>query len=273
MQSSIDIISKLSPLSTKLINQTLRKFQNNSHCSKFFNKEQLTTISNEITTIIIKKINTGEVDERGMYNYFKKSFNNKCVDLYREITSQKRNNITLHHEDISAINNTGKDSTCYFNQIELLDTLNILLDLFKKYENKDKAPYGDIIRLIYEGYKQKDIMNILDIKPTTFKRYRSKAIAIAKKHLKDETDLLRIQNNHKDDFNIYLPTKKTENKNKDHYSIETFYPNTNVFAHIVLYKYQKEDKILIQEEFCLNEDHYESAYISIKKILKNLPTL
>ena len=101
LHQEVIIINKLKPLADKLVKKTVMQYQSSVY-STIFNKEELSALAEDLILEIANKIINNQVDEKGMFNYFKKSFNYKCQDKYKaHAHTQKRGHINLENKDVS----------------------------------------------------------------------------------------------------------------------------------------------------------------------------
>lgn len=271
-------VLKLSPLSKKLINNTVKRYQNNN-LANIFNYEELNGIANELISIISDKIISNDLEEAGIYNYFVESFTHKCQDLYQaHAKTQKRGGINLSKEDSSKCITLQKFvSDCPASLLEEKEEMQSIISFLKKHDTL-KIPYSTIIQLLINGLSIKEIEDTLGIPRTSLERYRRDAILMIQ-----EQDFQGSVNSEQGqdilEFNATqgpsLIMKTTELKK--HISREIKFNNKQPFSakfkyfcHLELYQDKsllKKDKILL-DEFQSNskEEYFNLEQVTISDV-------
>jgi hypothetical protein len=261
----MDVYNKLLPLSIPLINKVVNRYENDSQMALIFNKECLTTISHELISEIKLKVENNLVDDKGIYNYFKKAFSFKCQDLYRKHSRLKRK-VLLLNKDINDVEFGVKDNSVSLTKnpefVELINDINEKLISFSDSSNQ---PLTKIFNLIYEGYTIKEISEKIDTSLSSTKRMKNKIIYFLNTEYNNNEDFKTFFEPLSDvtRFSIKSPVKSEENL----YLIETSYGVKSEFAHIKLYQQIDGKKLIIDEEFCTTQHQYDKKYIDLKKKL------
>lgn len=177
----MELIKKLNKLKKQLVNSQVSKFSNGPFAT-IFNEQELLAISDDIILKMSEKIEKNEIDEQGIYNYFKTSFKYKCIDEIKKYNCQKRKNL-LNSKEIDEVSFLIEDPNMAKNPLyiqECKETLAFSIDLLQNYENK--KPLSKILNLILEGYSSSEIQSTLKISSSSLDRYKKEIIEIITPH-------------------------------------------------------------------------------------------
>lgn len=168
MKTKFDLLyEKLQKVMKIEIDKTYRKYQR-TPLGTILNKETITAIAQDIIIDMSKK----ELDEVGVYNYFRASFKNKIIDETKKYVNTKKRSLT---EDLLE-NDEGTSQV-----INLNETKN-LFEFYAEELNKKNKELFNIFSLILSGYNNNEIMEKLNISKSTFDKYKEKIHEIILKH-------------------------------------------------------------------------------------------
>lgn len=185
------IIKELTPTMNLLIKQNINKYQH-SKAAIYFNEAALTSVGLDLRDKIANKVISGEIEKKGMFNYFKTSFKNEMMDMYHENFKTTLRGLIhkMHSENIDEenIHKSSFDLSTEEKMIQNETKLHII-NYLKKFDDI-RYNYSDVIYLYLSGFSNKEIAQELKIKIEKVNRTRIKAIEL----LKDMKDLNSIQN-------------------------------------------------------------------------------
>jgi hypothetical protein len=188
LQPEVIIINKLKPLASKLVSRTVMQYQSSIY-STIFNKEELSALAEDLILEIANKIINKQVDEKGMYNYFKKSFNYKCQDKYKaHAHTQKRGHINIENNDISEFQLNTLKSTGPENIINIKNELTDILNFLQKFDTT-KVNHSKLFECMLGGYSVDEMRDILKISASTVERHKLKTIGLIKQYVSQNKEV------------------------------------------------------------------------------------
>jgi len=200
----IDVINKLEYKSKSLTYFTFKRYEFGS-ASSLFNREMLAALSEDLMIDIAHKVLSGEVDEKGMYNYFATSFRNKCQDIYssQHKTIKRGKDIDFSSDPMDFQNAKIEDPNSpeldYMKKEEFKKTLYFL----KEVDKVNLTYYSKIIKLMLEGLKRSDIEALLPIDIKELEKQKQQAFTLIRNN--KDLNLRELQSDlgHVDSFKFY----------------------------------------------------------------------
>lgn len=216
----MQLLNKLNTLKKQLVSFQENKFKNTPF-APIFNESHLISIADDIIIHMQKSMDNGKLEEKGIYNFFRKSFKNKCIDEIKKYNCQIREN-SLNQSQIENVSFLLEDSSNNHPERikETIDNIDIIFKELKQVEKK--KPLSKILELVLTGYNSEEILNKLNISSSSLDRYKKQIIEILKP-LNLQDPLLFEPN--------YLPNKTIEDK-----TIE----NENKIMIFKMFKFNKE---------------------------------
>lgn len=173
----MELINKLETLKKKLIKKQVLRYQN-TPLAIVFTVEQLESFSNDIIIKMSEKQKSNDLDEKGIYNFFRQSFKYKCIDEIKKYNCQKRRKFLENTvlEDCSFCLEDNKSINNPLNFQNMKDSLDLAFSELKKKEKK--KPLSKILSLVIKGFNGKEIQEELNISSSSLDRYKKEIINI-----------------------------------------------------------------------------------------------
>jgi hypothetical protein len=264
------IIKQLQPLAKKQSYNIVRKYQNHQ-LSTIFNPEEVGAIAEDIMLEIANKYILGQIDHRGMFNYFKTSLNNKCIDLFiAHSKTIKRGNVQIENKDLSEIHTQTQMDLDPERIIQLSHHLDSIINHLKQHD-KGNAKYSQIFEMMLQQRTSKDIQDELKLSSSSFDRHKHKTIDLVKNIIIDEHFEINLEPNI--DSRYYLNNEQNKKEIKILPMLEkNFYKEQIKLQLKVVIEQGKERKEIIIEEYLISNyetEKIEQAYLSLSTKAKN----
>lgn len=172
----MQLLNKLNTLKKQLVSFQENKFKNTPF-APIFNESHLISIADDIIIHMQKIMDNGELDDKGIYNFFRKSFKNKCIDEIKKYNCQIREN-SLNQSQIENVSFLLEDTSNNHPE-KIKETLDNIEFIFKELKKVEKnKPLSRILELILTGYKSEEILTNLNISSSSLDRYKKQIIEI-----------------------------------------------------------------------------------------------
>ena len=229
----MNLINKLEPLKKQLVKKEVYKYQRTA-LAVIFTEENLNSLANEIFIKMIKKQENNDLDEKGIYNFFKQSFKFKCIDEIKKYNCQRRKKF-LENTNIDDCSFFIEDNKELNNPLNLQNSIDTLQIAFKELNEKQKKkPLSNILKLVLEGFNSSDIQDKLNISSSSLDRYKKEIISIlAPLDLQESlifnppcqvNDIYHTEEEKKEEVTTYKMVKFLKEGNK---TIASLYINNN----------------------------------------------
>lgn len=247
----MDLIKKLSKLKKQLITKEVFKYQKTVFAT-VFTEENLSSLADDIIMKMKLKQEKGELDERGVYNFFRQSFKWRCIDEIKKYNCQKRKNFLANSniDDCSFFIEDNKES---HNPYSIQNSIDILKLAFNELrEHQKKKPLSEILNMIVQGYNSKEIQDKLSISSSSLDRYKKEMIKILEPlDLKEElifspsykVNEIREEDKTKEKITTYKMIKFNDEKSTAHLYIN----NNGHNLKIKTWKFNHNDLDIINE--------------------------